>query len=142
MPTTASRRYTHKAITPKYQERAAVMIQGQLVPSVNYVAGQLMAENAVTPGLYGVYVHLDANYGRWSGVLQYDCAVDSAGNITLGGQTGGDNMGITDLGAPIFIGGYFDVGDLVGFSANALTDRSGARLVQGPSALTSGTVEM
>jgi hypothetical protein len=71
-------------------------------------------------------------------ILQFDCAVDASGNITLGGQTGGDEHHVTQPSAPAFFVGDFKCEHLTGLDATAVTALG--RLTEGTT--TSGIMRM
>lgn len=64
-----------------------------------------------------------------AGILQYDCATDSSGNITLGTASGGGNFQQTQKIAPMYINGAFYTSELTGLDANAVADLG--RLIEG-----------
>lgn len=72
------------------------------------------------------------------GLLQYDCATDSSGNITMGSVAGGGPFGQVVPAVPMFIAGDFYTSDLTGLDANAVTKMG--RLLEGT--LTSGVFRM
>jgi hypothetical protein len=74
------------------------------------------------PGVYKAYA---AGNGDGSqipkGILEYDCATDASGNITLGGSAIGGQFGQTQKAVPMYVQGDFYTTELVGLDANALT---------------------
>lgn len=63
------------------------------------------------------------------GVLRYDCATDSSGNITFGTAATGGPYQQTSKSAPVYTSGSFRTEDLTGLDANAVTDLG--RLTEG-----------
>lgn len=61
-------------------------------------------------------------------ILQYPCATDANGNITLGTVAGGDPLGITYPVAPAFTQGDFSTADLKQSGAGSIDARAVAKL--------------
>lgn len=72
-------------------------------------------------------------------ILQYDCATDGSGNITIGAQTGGGPFGETYKTAPAYFSGTFLTADLTGYDDNCAR-QPGWRRVSGTP--TSGVVRL
>ncbi len=72
------------------------------------------------------------------GILRYDCATDSSGNITFGTASGGGPFQQTSKSAPVFVTGSFRTEDLTGLDAAAVVDLG--RLTEGT--ITSGILRM
>ncbi len=72
-------------------------------------------------------------------ILKHDCAVDTAGQITLGTVATGGPWGETVPSTVAFFSGTFATADLTGLDAKAVTDL-GARLIQGSTS--SGTIRI
>lgn len=87
---------------------------------------------AGTPNLFSA-LNTSATDGtqKARAILQFDCATDSAGNITIGWSSTGEPVsGATFLTVPAFVGGYFDANDILNLSDSALSDMGG-RFIQG-----------
>jgi len=118
-----------------YVITAALALAGRPLPAMTVTdnttgSGHSVTIAHTTPGVgpfgaLGAYV--DANTdgtGVAVGLLEYACYVDLFGNITIGSsvtQSGGE-WGQTLLSAPAFYQGDFDLADLTGLDADALTD--------------------
>ncbi len=74
------------------------------------------------------------------GVLQFDCATDASGNITLGTAATGGPYQQTMICTPMYISGAFLTNELTGLDANAVTVWP-ARLIEGTLA-NGGIVEL
>jgi hypothetical protein len=59
-----------------------------------------------------------ANLANFLGVLEYDCFTDASGNVSKGDSANPE--GVTTMGAAIWVGGDFNVADLVGMTADVL----------------------
>lgn len=134
-----------------YVITAAGALAGRLLPAMTVTDNTTGSGHSVTiahttsgvgpKNSLGLYV--DANTdgtGVAQGILEYACYVDLYGNITTGvgvTQTGGV-FGESEKSTPMWMNGVFDIGDLVGLDAAAVTDLT-ARFVRGSLAGGSGS---
>lgn len=70
------------------------------------------------------------------GVLEYDAFTDASGNVFKGDSA--NPQGISTIGAAVWVGGAFNVADLVGLTADVLATMPGAHFVHGD--FTSGVI--
>lgn len=74
------------------------------------------------PGVYKAYATGNTDGSQVpKGILEYDCACDASGNITLGTVAQGGQWGQTQKAVPMFIKGTFYTTELIGLDANAVT---------------------
>ncbi len=62
------------------------------------------------------------------GILEFDCATDSSGNITLGGAATGGEKQQTSASIPVLVAGTFRCEDLVQSGTGALTELAASQL--------------
>lgn len=105
------------------------------------VVAQVTAGSAGTPGTFKAYTSAATDGSQVpKAVLEYDCATDSAGNITQGGASGGGPLfGTAFTSTPAYFQGCFATGDLVGLDSAGLA-AAGWRLV--PGSLGNGVVRL
>ncbi|MDE2097711.1 MAG: hypothetical protein KGL39_10720 [Patescibacteria group bacterium] len=95
---------------------------------------------AGSPGVFKAYNEANTDGSQFPRcILQYDCATDGSGNITLGGASGGGDWGETYKTAPAFFSGTFLTADLTGYD-DSCARQPGWRLVSGTP--TSGVVRV
>jgi hypothetical protein len=130
MPTTASTIYTGGGLVPFYPNDAR-RHNVKLPASVVYAKGTVLGELTATPGTFKAYASGNADGSQTpKAILEYDCATDAGGNVTLGGAAG-SQWGGTIPAAPAFFQGAFATGDLVGLDATALTNNNAWKLLNG-----------
>lgn len=98
--------------------------------------GAVAMTGAGLPAASGAFAN--PNLANLLGILEYDCFTDASGNVFKGDAANPDN--ISTIGAAVWVGGYFNVADLVGMTADVLALRKNARIVHGT--LTTGVVEI
>lgn len=126
MPTSAQNTFSANRIVPFWPKPDAVRENFALPASTTLVAGTMVGELADTPGTVDAYSTGGSNgLSLCRGVLEYDCATDSAGNITFGTVAGANAFGVTALVAPVFVAGAFATGDLTGLDDNGVEDLNG-----------------
>jgi hypothetical protein len=97
----------------------------------SYVVATASAGAAGTPGIMTAYDATATTGGQVpKGVLEFDCATDASGNITLGTGTGGGLFGTYVQSVPVFYKGDFATGELTGLDEAALA-AAGWRLISG-----------
>ena len=120
MPSAAQNTYSNNYLVPMYDEEAPVK-HVNLPASVVYSKGTLLGPVTATPGLHKAYASGSSDGSQVPNcILQYDCATDSSGNITIGGAAGAAPWGVTQKSAPAYIGGYFKTAELVQSGAGAI----------------------
>lgn len=95
--------------------------------SVNALTGdgdEAVAHATTVPGTGGEFKAYASGNSDGSqlpkAILEFACAVDSSGKITLGGATGGDDKQRTFDGVPAFFKGTFNTAELTGFDQNCI----------------------
>jgi hypothetical protein len=131
MPTTPVRRWTYAEVVPIYPGGR------QLAPLTTFPHGQVVAESQATQGTVGPYDHLDLDLKLSFGVMQIDAVTDA-----VGGYAVGDFFGVVELAAPVWVAGYFRMGDLVGLTANVITDSGNAWQVVSGSIVAGGVLSI
>jgi hypothetical protein len=131
MPTAASFTYTGGGIVPFYPKDAR-RHSVKLPASVTYAKGTVLGEITASPGTFKAYASgsVDGSQNPRA-ILEYDCATDASGNITMGGASGGAEWGSVRTSVPAFFQGAFACADLVGLDATALTNNSAWKLING-----------
>lgn len=136
MPTTATNTYSVDRLVPVYNAEDALRINVKLPASVTYAKGTILGEVTATPGTYAAYASGSSDGSQTPKcILEYACATDASGNITLGTTASGGPFGETLLAAPAYFQGAFKTAELVqsgagAIDANAVT-KLGAHLVSG-----------
>jgi hypothetical protein len=104
--------------------------------------GNASLTHSATGQRLGTYKAYDNNNTDGSqtarGLLQYDVAVDSSGDITFGTSTGGGPFGQKFKSCPMFVEGTFNTADIAGLDTNAVADLG--RLLKG--SVTAGLLRM
>jgi hypothetical protein len=140
MPTAATTTYTALRVDPVYESEDAPLHNVALAASTVYAAGTVLGEVTATPGTFKPYASGNGDGSQVAkAILQYACATDGSGNITLGGAATGGPWGETRLTAPAYFAGIFRCADLTGLDANAVTNLSG-HLING--SITTGIVRI
>lgn len=73
-------------------------------------------------GCFVAYDDAVATRNVAKGLLEYDCATDTEGRITLGTTKSAADHNATERSAPVWIEGYFRTADTVGLDANGVAD--------------------
>jgi hypothetical protein len=131
MPTAATHTFTGGGIVPFYPKDAR-RHNVKLPASVTYARGTVLGEITATPGTFKAYASgsVDGSQNPRA-VLEFDCATDASGNVTMGGAAGGSEWGATLPAVPAFFQGTFATAELVGLDATALTNNSAWKLLNG-----------
>jgi hypothetical protein len=85
----------------------------------------LPAAGAKLPPRTSTAYKLTSGAGRPACILGLPCVTDASGNITYNTTGGGGQFGEQWLTAPAYFGGAFNVGDLTGLDAHAVTVLAG-----------------
>ena len=145
MPSSAQNTYSNNYLVPMYDAEDALCQPVNLPNSVTYAKGTVLGEVTATPGLFKAYASASSDGSQVpKAILQYDCATDSSGNITIGASAGGAAFGVTHKSAPAYFAGTFKTAELVqsgagAIDANALS-AGGWRLISG--SVTDGVVRL
>jgi hypothetical protein len=119
MPTSYTQRFSEGYIVPS--RPGARRLPVGLVASTTYAAGTVLGEVTATPGTMGPYAEGNTDGTQIpKGILREPCVTDASGNITEGGQSGGNEWGTTEKAATMYISGYFFVNELTGLDSNAV----------------------
>lgn len=122
MPTTAAFTYTMAdRLDPYYEGNEAPVINVNLVATQTLAKGTVMGEITATPGSFKAYASGNGDGSQVpKGILQYACTVDGSGNVTIANE-----QGLTQKAVPMYIGGIFNIAELTGLDANAVSVLNG-----------------
>lgn len=133
MASSATLIFTGQKLEPYMNPDQARTIAVALIPSTNFAKGTVLGELTATPGTYGPYASGNSDGTQTPKViLAFDCQTDASGNITLsptGAQVGGP-FNEQFLTVEAYYKGAFNVADLTGLDANAVT-KLGGHMVSG-----------
>lgn len=120
-----------------FQNQLGDFDQAMLVVNVGSLTGgsasfaETTKGSAGTPGVYYPYLSTNTDGTQFPKCfLEYPCATDASGNISIGGAVGVESFGITELVAPAWFTGAFKTSELTGFDDNAKS-LMGGHLIQG-----------
>jgi hypothetical protein len=136
MPTAATTTYSGNRLVPVYNAEDALRQPVKLPASVVYAKGTVLGELTATPGTFKAYTSGASDGSQIpKSILEYACATDASGNITLGGAATGGQFGETRLVVPAYFTGAFKTAELVQTGAGAIDANAvtvlGAHLVSG-----------
>jgi hypothetical protein len=142
MPTAAANTYTGAGIVPVYAKPEPARHHVKLGNSVSLAAGTVMGELTASPGTFKAYASGNADGSQNpKGILEFACATDGSGNITVGSTTAGaQGFTTTAKSCPVFFRGCFSTAELTGLDATALTNSPSWNLKNGT--VSSGVVEL
>jgi hypothetical protein len=121
MPSTAQVIYGGSKLQPAYNPESALMLPFNIPASTTIAKGTLVGEVAASLGTVKAYASGNVDGSQIPiGAMAYDVISDASGNITIGGQVGGE-FGNTSKDCPVYVTGIFFTADLVGVDANAVT---------------------
>lgn len=130
MPTSAVATYGRGRVMPLTQPHEAQEESIALMPSQTLTKGTLVGQVSASKDRYAAYNStLTTGPEVPTHILEYDCVVDSSGNIVLGDQSSGER-GQSQKSVPAWVSGTFATTDLTGLDANAVTAMK-ARLTHG-----------
>jgi hypothetical protein len=114
--------YNGARLCPLYPQPEYARVAVKLPANKTYPQGQVLGELTATPGTYMDYAsgHVDGSQVP-KVILEYPCATDASGNITIGAVAGTGSFGVTENSAPAYFTGTFNTAELTGFDANAAT---------------------
>jgi hypothetical protein len=142
MPTAATNTFVGAGIVPVYAKPEPARVHVKLGNSVSLAAGTVLGEVTATPGLAKAYASGSSDGSqipKW--VLEFPCATDGSGNITVGSTTAGaQGYTTTAKSCPAFMRGCFSTAELTGLDATALTNNPSWNLKSG--SVTSGVLEL
>jgi hypothetical protein len=127
MPTTAQNTFSMaNRLDPYYEGNEAPVVNINLGNSLTLAKGTVMGELTATPGTFIAYASGNADGSQIpKGILQYAVTTDGSGNATIANE-----QGLTQKAVPMYIGGIFNIADLTGLDANAVT-KLGGNIVMG-----------
>jgi hypothetical protein len=141
MPTTATNVFSGAGIVPMYPEPKGCRHHVKLPVSITYAAGTVLGELTATPGTFKAYASGNADGSQNpKAILEYPCATDASGNITVGSAAGAQSYTVTSKSCPVFFRGTFSCAELTGLDATAITNSGGWRLLNG--SVTSGVLDL
>lgn len=141
MPATAQLIFTNTGLVPFYPGHTPKRHGVKLPNNAVYARGTVIGELTATPGSFKAYASGNADGSQVpKAILEHDCAVDAAGNITLGPTAGGTEWGQTFPYASAFFSGDFATAELTGLDATALTNQPAWHLING--SLTVGVLRL
>jgi hypothetical protein len=127
MPATYTNAFNNAGLQPIYEPDRAVQHHVKLGNSLTLAKGTVLGQITAS-GLWIAYASGAADGSQIPrAVLAYDCVTDGSGNVTIGGGQQGE----TYPTAPAYYVGDFDVTELAGLNAAALTNQPGWRLLWG-----------
>lgn len=127
MPATAAFTYSMaNRLDPYYEANEAPVVNVNLGASLTLAKGTVLGELTATPGTFIAYASGASDGSQVpKGILQYAVTTDGSGNITIANE-----QGLTQKACPMYIGGIFNIADLTGLDANAVT-KLGGNIVMG-----------
>jgi hypothetical protein len=132
MPTTAFQTFNAAEVVPLYDD-GVKELPFRLANSASIARGTIVGEVTATPGYIAAYASGNSDGSQTPiGIMHYDVASDSSGNITIGSATAGaSSWGQTYTSCPVYVQGDFSCADLTGLDATAITNWKVAHLLFG-----------
>lgn len=114
--------YDMSRITPLYEAEEALVVNVNIPANTTLAAGTVLGEVTATPGIFKAYAtgNVDGS-GVARAICMYDVKSDANGVVSIG-ETAGGEFGNTQKCVPVYVSGIFNVADLTGLDADAVTD--------------------
>lgn len=130
--------FTGNCVQPAMNPDLARTVSVKFGNSLTLAAGTVVGRKASDNKFYA-YNNANADGTEVArGILQYPIVTDASGNAYIGATAAVGEHGQTELTAPIYISGAFNVADLTGLDAAGLADLG--RLIFGDDVADAGAV--